>query len=700
MRVPAPPATAAEAQWIAEIHDAVTAFDGDFRVVSMNPAARRLYGVELAAGEGFRLEELLRNWRQDPAAESLRQRAAAEGAWSGEVKLTRPDGEELYLETALSAVRGEMGAITGYAAIERDITARKRAEEALRASEERYALAARSTNDGLFDWNLVTEEIYYSPRWKAMLGYAEHDIAGLSDEWFMLVHPDDAPNLKSTLARHLKGQTPVLEAEYRIRRKDGAYVWMLARAQAVFDDRRRALRLVGSQSDISEQKAVEDQLLHEAFHDALTGLPNRVLFSDRLGVLLDRARHGKNPKPFAVLFLDIDGFKTVNDSLGHLAGDELIIEAGRRLQACVSDSDTLARYGGDEFTILLDNVPGPWAVQAFADKIQRQMAAPVNYGGHEIFVTFSVGSTLSSLGYERPHEMLRDADTALYQAKARGRARHTAFDKNMHAAAKTRLELEGDLRRALERREFEILYQPLIALGLGPKQGRLAGFEALVRWRHPRRGILPPDQFLPLAEETGLILDIDRWVLRESCIQMRHWQVTYPSHGPLHVSVNLSGLHFTQIDLAQQIRQILKDTQLNPEFLRIELTESTLVKNTSVAAEIFRDLREIKVQLNLDDFGTGYSSLSYLAKFPIDRLKLDQSFVQSMHGSEQSNEMVRGILMLARNLRLNVVAEGVETPEQLDRLRAYGCEFAQGFLFALPMLGPDAGALIETGRRW
>ena len=613
--------------------------------------------------------------------------------------MTRPAGGALVLEVTISAVHDSKGERSGYFAIHRDITERKRSEEALRASEERYALAARSTNDGLWDWNLITDEIYYSPRWKIMLGYEESGIANMPDEWFLLVHSSDIQNLKALIAKHLKGQNEALEAEYRIRRKGGQYVWMQTRAQAVRDEKGRAIRMVGSQSDISEQKAVEDQLLHEAFHDALTGLPNRVLFVDRLGVLLDRARHGKNPKPFAVLFLDVDRFKYVNDSLGHLAGDEFLCEIGRRLQACLSESDTIARHGGDEFTVLLDSVPGAWAVQAACEKIQRAIAVPLNWQGQEIYSTVSIGSTISTLGYERPDEMVRDADTALYQAKSRGRGRHLAFDKTMHAESRQRLQLEADLRRALERREFHVVFQPLVALGMGPNQGRLAGFEALLRWNHPKRGILTPGDFLGAAEETGLIIDIDRWVLREACAQMKRWSTEFPSAGPLHVSVNLSGQHFQQLDLAEQIRTVLKATNLNPEFLRIELTESVLVKNQR-APEVFRELKEIKVQLNLDDFGTGYSSLSYLSKYPIDRLKIDRAFVKTMTGSAQAAEIVRGILLIARNLRINVVAEGVETAGQLDKLRSFGCEFAQGYHLAHPMDPEAATKLIASNPRW
>ena len=698
-RVAATEQTGLHQQMLEQVSDAILSLDSACRVVNANPAARNLFAWKDRELAGQTLEQVFAGWSQDPTPGAIIAALVSRGTWGGEIRMARPEGGPLVLEVSISAVHKANGERTGYIAIHRDVTGRTRSDEALRASEERYSLAVRSTNDGLWDWNLITDEIYYSPRWKAMLGYEESGIANMPDEWFMLVHASDVQNLKALIAKHLKGQSEALEAEYRIRRKDGQFVWMQTRAQAVRDEKGRAIRMVGSQSDISEQKAVEDQLLHEAFHDSLTGLPNRVLFVDRLGVLLDRARHGKSPKPFAVLFVDVDRFKYVNDSLGHLAGDEFLIEIGRRLQACLSETDTVARHGGDEFTVLLDNVPGAWAVQAACEKVQRAVAVPLVWQGQEIYSTVSVGSTISTLGYERPDEMVRDADTALYQAKSRGRGRHVAFDKTMHAEARQRLQLEADLRRALERREFHVVYQPLIALGMGPNQGRLAGFEALLRWKHPKRGLLAPDAFMAAAEETGLILDIDRWVLREACGQMKRWSVDFPNAGPLHVSVNLSGQHFQQLDLAEQIRTVLKATSLNPEFLRIELTESVLVKNQR-APEVFRELKEIKVQLNLDDFGTGYSSLSHLSKYPIDRLKIDRAFIKTMNGSAQAAEIIRGILLIARNLRINVVAEGVETPEQLEKLRAFGCEFAQGYHISQPVDPDVASRLIASNPRW
>jgi diguanylate cyclase (GGDEF)-like protein/PAS domain S-box-containing protein len=686
-------------QVLEQVSDGILALDAKCCVVSANPAARRLFDWRDREVAGLAWEQTFAGWTVDPPAATVTAALVSRGGWSGELRLARPEGSPLVLEVNISAVGNAAGERTGYLAIHRDITERKSSEEALRASEERYALAARSANDGLWDWNLASDEIYYSPRWKTMLGYEDAGIANMPDEWFMLVHPADIQNLKALISKHLKGQTEALEAEYRIRRRDGQYIWMQTRAQAVRDGKGRAIRMVGSQSDISEQKAVEDQLLHEAFHDSLTGLPNRVLFVDRLGVLLDRARHGKSPKPFAVLFLDVDRFKYVNDSLGHLAGDEFLIEIGRRLQSCLSESDTIARHGGDEFTILLDNVPGAWAVQAACEKIQKTIAQPMIWQGQEIYSSVSIGSTISTLVYERPDEMVRDADTALYQAKSRGRGRHVAFDKTMHAEARQHLQLEADLRRALERREFQVVYQPLIALGMGPNQGRLAGFEALLRWQHPKRGLLTPEAFMVAAEETGLILDIDRWVMREACGQMKRWSTEFPNAGPLHVNVNFSGQHFQQLDLAEQIRGVLKATSLNPEFLRIELTEKTLVKSPR-ANEIFRELKEIKVQLNLDDFGSGHSSLSHLSKYPIDRLKIDKGFIKTMTGSAQAGEIIRGILLIARNLRINVIAEGVETAEQLEKLRAFGCEFAQGYHISQPLDPETATRLIASNPRW
>jgi diguanylate cyclase (GGDEF)-like protein/PAS domain S-box-containing protein len=576
-----------------------------------------------------------------------------------------------------------------------DITERKDAEEALRASEERYALAAQSVNDGLWDWNLKTNEVYFSSRWKAMLGCDEAEIGRSPEEWFRRVHPDDLPEVRTALQAHLKGSTPHFESEHRMRHKDRGYRWVLSRALAVRNGDNTAYRMVGAQTDTTQRKIAEEQLIHDALHDALTGLPNRSLFLDRLSHRIRHARRDRN-KLFAVLFLDLDRFKLVNDSLGHGSGDELLVETSRRLEKSVRPGDTVARLGGDEFAILLDGVSDTGAAVHVTERIQAFLRMPMKVSGQDFVTTASIGIALSETGYERAEDVLRDADTAMYRAKSLGRARHEVFDREMHARAVVLLQLETDLRQAIERNEFVVHYMPIVSL----ESGRISGFEALARWKHPQRGLVPPFDFIGVAEEAGLIIAIDRWVLREACRQLKEWQTVLPDGDRLTVSVNLSGKQFRQPDLVDQVQRALQETGLPGESLAVEITENVLIESTESASEMLGSMRKMGVQLYLDDFGTGYSSLSYLQRFPIDALKIDRSFVSRMGPKREGHEIVRAIITLAHNLGMRVIAEGVETGDQLAELRMLKGGFGQGYLFSRPVPGEDAAHLILSEPRW
>ena len=567
----------------------------------------------------------------------------------------------------------------------------KYAERALLESEERYALAARGANDGLWDWNLRTNKIYFSTRWKSMLGCKENDIGFHVKEWLNRMHPSDIEQVKAALTAHLKGLTPHFENEHRMLHKDGTYRWMLSRGLAVRDTHGKPYRIAGSQTDITSRKNSEEQLVHNAFHDALTLLPNRVLFMERLEHAIERAKRCKDYL-FAVLFLDLDRFKLVNDSLGHTIGDQLLIAIARRLNACVRTGDTVARLGGDEFTILLENIQDVEEATQVADRIQNELALPFNLSGHEVFTGASIGIALSTLGYEQAEDLLRDADTTMYRAKALGKGRFETFDRTMHTQAMELLQLETDLRRALERREFQIYYQPIIAL----ESGTITGFEALIRWQHPERGLVSPAEFIPLAEETGLIVPISWWVLGEACRQMRTWQVQFPALAPLIISVNISSKQFLQPNLVEQINQILEETALDARSLVLEITETTLIQNAESAAIIIKQLRSKGVKFFLDDFGTGYSSLSYLHRFDFNTLKIDRSFVSRMGINGENLEIVRAIVTLAHSLGMNVTAEGVETTAQLAQLSAIKCEHGQGYIFSKPVDCDAAGALIKA----
>ena len=544
--------------------------------------------------------------------------------------------------------------------------------QALRESEERYALSARGANDGLWVWDLRADEVYYSPRWKAMLGYKEDEIGASPEEWLTRVHPDDVVLLRTAIDRHLRGETPHLESEYRMRCRDGSDRWMLSRGLAVRDAGGTPVRFAGSQTDVTERKLAVERLMHDAFHDALTTLPNRALFMDRLERAMEQQRRHPDAM-FAVLFLDLDRFKVVNDSLGHVLGDELLVAVAERLTRMLRSSDTVARLGGDEFAMLIDGIEHETDAVRAAQRIQDALLVPFHIGPHEIFTSVSIGIALSTTGYGRPEDVLRDADIAMYRAKARGKARHEVFDIAMHERAVKLLALETDLRRAIDRGELRVHYQPVIEL----QSGRLAGFEALVRWQRGDE-LVSAEEIVPLAEETGLIVPIGEWVLRESLRQLREWDADVDMH------VNLSPKQLLQPNVVEVVTSAISDAGVAPHRLHLEVTESLLIDNAEAAGALLRELRATDVGLSLDDFGTGYSSLSSLRQFPFDMIKIDRSFLLDAD-ARRGDEIVRTVSALARTLGMQVTVEGLETAEQVERMRTLGVDFAQGFYFARPM---------------
>src|SRR6266436_1254351 len=570
----------------------------------------------------------------------------------------------------------------------------KYAQEALKESEERYALAARGSNDGLWDWNLSTNVVHFSPRWKAMLGYQEGQIGDRPEEWFDRIHDADRGRVKEEIAAHQKGLTPHFESEHRVLHKDGTFRWMLSRGVAVHDSSGNALRMAGSQTDITEGKV----------SDPLTGLPNRLLFIDRVGRLIKHTKRRKD-QLFAVLFMDLDGFKMINDSMGHLIGDQLLLGVANRLEKCLRSTDTVARLGetftvarlgGDEFTVLLDDIKDPGDAKRAADRMMKALAAPFILGGKEVFTSVSIGIALSTSAYEQPEEILRDADTAMYRAKSLGKARYEVFDADMRASVMARLQLETDLRHALERGEFRNFYQPIVSLA----SGKIAGFEALLRWQHPTRGLLGPEEFIAVAEETGLIRELGWWNLREACRQISDWKAQPDVDPDLTISVNLSVKQFLQPNLVSDIAGLLRELKLPPQALKLELTESTVMGDPSAAVEMLLQIKALGIRLAIDDFGTGYSSLSYLHRFPLDTLKIDRSFISGICEGGEGMEIARTIMPLASNLRLDVVAEGVETIEQVALLKKLRCKFAQGFYFSRPVAAEEAGALLVGQPAW
>lgn len=445
--------------------------------------------------------------------------------------------------------------------------------------------------------------------------------------------------------------------------------------------------------DISERKRVEEQLRHQALYDALTNLPNRALFTNHLEQALSRATRDKEYL-FAVLFLDLDRFKMINDSLGHLEGDRFLRAVARRLAGCLRPGDTVSRFGGDEFAILLDPIKNVSDATRVADRIHSAMAPSFALGTQEVFASVSIGIALNSTGYDQTEPILRDADTAMYRAKAMGRGGTEIFDTAMHAQAVNRLQLEADLRRAVDQQEFRLYYQPIVSLS----EGRTTGFEALVRWQHPERGLVAPVEFIPVAEETGLIVPLGWWTLREACRQLRVWQTRYPAMPPLSVSVNLSGKQFVQPNLVERIDDVLRDVGLDARSLRLEITESVMMEHADFIVSMLEQLKARGIQLYIDDFGTGYSSLSYLHRFAIDALKIDTSFTQRMRNSAKDREIVRTIMMLAESLGIAAIAEGIETSEELAQLEQLRCHSGQGYFFSQPVDETAAESLLMDGR--
>jgi diguanylate cyclase (GGDEF)-like protein/PAS domain S-box-containing protein len=532
-----------------------------------------------------------------------------------------------------------------------------------------------------------------------MLGYREEEMGGAPGEWLGRVHPEDRDALGMAIVAHLEGLTPHFEHEHRLLHRDGTHCWMLARGLAVRDGVGDAVRMAGSLTDIASRKAAEEQLLH----DALTGLPNRALFMDRLSQILARgraqARRGHDT-PFAVLFLDVDRFKIVNDSLGHLAGDQLLVGVARRLEQSLRATDavargggepTLARLGGDEFTVLLDGVRTSADAQAVAERLLAAASRPFDILGHDVGVSLCIGLVMSDARYTRAEDMVRDADTAMYRAKAEGKARCAVFDTSMLQAIEERLRLEADLRHALQRDELQLYYQPIVELATG----RLSGFEALLRWHHPERGLISPSQFVPTAEETGQIVPIGLWAIRDACRQMQAWAQEFPDCADLTINVNLSARQCLQPELVTQVARILAETGLPAQRLKLEITEGVVLESSESVVGVLHALRDLGVQLGLDDFGTGYSALSYLRHFPFQTLKIDRSFVDGMQ-ADGSSEIIKAIVSLADGLQMDVTAEGIETAEQVRDLRELACQYGQGYFFFKPLARDDARDVLRA----
>jgi diguanylate cyclase (GGDEF)-like protein/PAS domain S-box-containing protein len=558
---------------------------------------------------------------------------------------------------------------------------------------ERRALALTGAGDMIWDWDVANDKVYTSPETETALGLKTGTLEGPAAKWLDVLHPLDRDRFRATLDNVLEQRRGRVTQDFRMRTADGHFLWFAMRARPVVGSDGEVIRLVGTLTDVTELKTAEERLLHDAVHDNLTGLPNRELFLDRLDAVLSFAKTETAMKP-TVMVIDLDRFKQVNDSVGMAVGDSILLTLARRLSRVIKPQDTLARLSGDQFALILLSESGAEKVTAVAQTIRRTLRAPITFNEREIFVTGSIGMTLGDNEPQRGEEILKDAELAMYHAKRGGGDRIEVFKPAMRARKTDRLTLESDLRRAIEREEISILYQPIVRL----EDRSVAGFEALARWNHPKLGRMSPAEFITIAEETGLIVELGLFVLERTAKQLSTWQRTLRLRNPLFASVNVSSRQLLRHDLIQDLRSVLTRSVVARGTLKLELTESVVMENPEHAAQMLQRIRELGAGLALDDFGTGYSSLSYLQRFPFDTIKIDQSFVRTTAKGTRP-VILRSIVALAHDLGMDVVAEGAETDSDAVELSQLGCEYAQGFLFGAPMTAEKARELLQSDRR-
>ncbi len=607
-----------------------------------------------------------------------------------EYRLQHTGDEIIWVYGQIVAEYSDTGEVISYVGTITDITDRKRVETAIQTSEERYRMLAENTNDLICLLNRYGRYIYVSPSSKPLLGYAFQDLIG--ENFFEFIHPQDCDRFRQELAllNSTQVQKPIT---YRMRRKNGDYVWLETLAKPIFDSLGQVLRLQTTSRNVTDRIQVQEQLKHDTLHDDLTDLPNRNLLMERLELAIQRAKRREDCR-FAVLFLDLDRFKIINDSLGHLAGDRLLILVAQKFQSVLRATDVAARLGGDEFVILLEEIKNIQQAIHVVERIFAEFKSPFNLFGREVFISTSIGIVWSNQEYTQPSDLLRDADIAMYRAKSQGSGRYQIFDNEMHADALIRLDLENDLRQGLDREEFVVYYQPIFSL----KTSSLVGFEALVRWQHPTKGLIYPGDFIEVAEETGLILALDRWVLQVACQQLVQWQKAFPHASSLKVSVNLSAQDLWSESLIQDTINILKETGLMGNQLILEITESMLISDMDLAASLLKQLKNEGIQISIDDFGTGFASLSYLHRLPVDNLKIDRSFVNKIQENKRNYKIIETIISLSNQLDIQTVAEGIETQQQLHSLQEIGCDYAQGYLLSRPLSVDFATSLLSTTR--
>ncbi len=669
-------------------NDAILILDLETEIiVNANDKACEMYGYEHQDLIGKSVKEMSQdivkgeNYLQELSVNKTRQLF--------ETVQFRADGTPINLLISSSVVEYQSRQVV--LSINRDITDQKKAQEALRESQQMLQLVMDTIPQAIF-WKDRKLKYLGCNRYMANLMKLNEptEIVGKNDY--------DFNNKKEEADSYLQYDRRVIKTgipQYNIiethTAPDGSVSWLDTNRVPLCDAQNNIIGMLGTFQDITQRKRAEKQLTHNALHDSLTDLPNRALFIEHLHHTI-KIKKRRFAATYAVLFLDFDHFKVINDSLGHMEGDKLLIQIAQRLKLCLRSGDIVARLGGDEFTILLDDLEDIAEALQIAERILDNLNSPFNLGGREIFISASIGIAMNDAEYTKPEEILRDADIAMYRAKAGGRARLEIFNQTMREQANTRLQLESEMRRAVKDEEFSVFYQPIIDL----QNDKIVGFESLARWIHPTRGIVSPDEFIPLAEETGLIVPLGEWILRESCRQLRIWQSENPANADLSISVNLSCKQFLQPDLVECVSDILRETGLKAKYLRLEITESHLMEDSAAAILIMENLRSLGIKISIDDFGTGYSSLSYIHRLPINYLKIDRSFVSRMQLGSENGEIVRTIILLAKNLNIKVVAEGIETNEQAEFLKKLNCDLGQGYLYSKPVEAEQAELLFEN----
>lgn len=702
--------------------------DKNFKIIDWNPAAEKIFGYLKPEVLGKYIDELLISPASRIFTQKVRQQlAAGETTDHSLMENLTKDGRVIICEWHNTPLKDNQNQVINYLSMVQDITERKLAEDALKESEFRYHKLAQISPVGIFHTNSSGQCLYVNDRWCEISGLSVTE--SLQQSWETAIHPDDREKIVTQWKQAIRDNLP-FQSECRLLNVNGTVTWVFGQAIPEYGQNGEITGYVGTLTDISDCKQAEEKLQRYAYYDPITGLPNRTFFLKLLEQTIDLAKHNQLGL-FAVLFLNLDRLQMVKFSLGHHLADRLLMAAAERIQNCLQNSSfshfnfdfeansilydrplfkdnlnrnntsndaeidkksMVAQVGLDEFAILLTNLPKTSHATQTAEQIYQALSYSFDLGGQEVFINASIGIALSSIGYEQPEDYLRAADTAMHQSKHLSKTLYAVFEPEWQTKAVERLQLESDLRRAIERQELQVYYQPIVSI----QTGKLIGFEALARWHHASRGWVSPVEFIPIAEETGLISLIDRFILKKACQQMVIWQQKFQQDFPLTISVNLSALELAQLGLIEGIDQILRETKINRELLKLEITESSLTGNTAYETAMLKQLKGLGIQLSIDDFGTGYSSLARLQQLPIDTLKIDRSFVNQMGFDSESLEIVRAIISLAHILNMDVIAEGVETKEQLLQLQLLECEYSQGYFFSRPIDRKTAENLLAS----